>query len=394
MHVDSKSIFVEQQTKSNIHSTLLQQSSEESHTTRDLVWIETLENCDDTTFASFARTYPDIRSCFIYGVQWDAEGTIKATGYNVFFKDGEFFDTLTVWVASYNGNSCDKFDSCVFGTRRFPGLYAYDCSNVYCGPNAARTCAGEYTASSTCPSGETEASLPDIPFLRDVDCQRFLINNIQYNGLEDYCSSCEYNADVDVNVVTCALGCQDCSENGDCVTQEDSFYFSETRFVQEITWTTTLGSSLSVLKRGPPQVDGFASPSVFNCLAYLNGSECSCTICGNRNDSTVTKTLDLFVTVDCTDVDGVTFGSDCIDKDMWTGVYETIASVNECSKDQAPVAAPANTPIVSPTIDNAPAASSPNDGVVSPTDMSAAFSAAANVFASFSIFAIVALFNC
>jgi hypothetical protein len=192
----------------------------------------------------------------------------------------------------------------------YPGQYEYDCSNVYCGPNAARECNGTYRVNPQCPVNVTnEASLPDIPMLRNVNCEAFLSTQVDTDKvLAELCGACQED-DNGLTTITCepsepvCVGC-----NGTktvCETTQELFDFSEHQFIDTFCGTTTGGPVWCVTQRSPAQVDSFADPSLFSCEATVEGvacASCSMTDCGLGLDGLYTWTK-VAPQADCTNVD-------------------------------------------------------------------------------------------
>lgn len=145
----------------------IKSKTEEEHggLRRDLVWAETSQVCDEQNLNSALSVDPTIDLCYQGEIQWDKESTLEVSwrfrnGYTTFL--GSTINVpITTYVASYqNRGFCDLFDGCssVSSGDILFGQYAYDCSNIYCGPNARLDCNGNYQ-DTVCPAGVDPASL-------------------------------------------------------------------------------------------------------------------------------------------------------------------------------------------------------------------------------------------
>jgi hypothetical protein len=123
---------------------------------RDLVFSSITSPCSDDLLQLLQLSDPtttntsmQITNCTETEIKWDEDGILTANLVRTVRAPSDLVSTT--YKAYYNNgtDTCQGFNGCVVpnGTEGFityPGQYEYDCSNVYCGPNAARQCDGTY----------------------------------------------------------------------------------------------------------------------------------------------------------------------------------------------------------------------------------------------------------
>jgi hypothetical protein len=290
---------------------------------RDLVFSSTTSPCSDDLLQllqlfdpTTSNTSMQITNCTETEIQWDEDGILSAKLIRTVRAPSDLVSTTYQAYYSNGTDACQGFNGCVVpnGTEGFvvyPGQYEYDCSNVYCGPNAARECNGTYRDNPQCPANVTdEASLPDIPILRNVNCEAFLSFMIE-SGKEKVffgsCGACQED-DQGLTTITCEPYCGSCNGNNTvCITVHESLVFSEHQLIYVGCQTTTGGPILCLTARSPAQFDSFADPSLFSCEATVDGvacASCSVTDCGLSVDGLYTF-RNVTQQIDCTNVDQV-----------------------------------------------------------------------------------------
>lgn len=196
---------------------------------RDLVWSEDLSTCSDELLQGLLALDPAINLCIRTDIRWDEAGTL--TAIEVFtsrpYVRGSFAPfAYSVYTAYYDGQQCTSFDGCSIVSTgvSFPGQYTYDCTNVYCGPNAARDCDGTYR-DTQCTATNQASTTTKIPFLRNVNCEVFegLVGKAGYT---ETCGVCAGSVDPELTSITCQPQCDSCDSNG-CLFVQEPFDFSE-----------------------------------------------------------------------------------------------------------------------------------------------------------------------
>jgi hypothetical protein len=288
---------------------------------RDLVFSSTTSPCSDDLLQLLQLSDPTttntsmrITNCTETEIQWDENGILTANLVRTVRAPSDLVSTT--YKAYYNNgtDACQRFNGCVVpnGTAGFityPGQYEYDCSNVYCGPNAARKCDGTYRDNTQCPANVTdEASLPDIPILRNVNCEAFFSSMIESDEeLLGSCGACQED-DQGLTTITCEPFCGGCyGNNTACITAQNFLVFSEHRRTRLSCATTTGGPILCLTERSPAQLDSFADPSLFSCEFTVDGVACaSCSVidCGLGVNGLYTW-AETTVQTDCINVDQV-----------------------------------------------------------------------------------------
>ena len=260
---------------------------------RQLVWDETYEFCDAAKLLN-AQQMIDITmfSCYEGYIQWDTDSILMV--------DRNFYQGWSMTYPYYypifdSNKECLSFFPCTFndyGSGYVSGQYGYDCSNVYCGPNAIRDCAtGE---SRTVPCTDGLVSSPEIPSFELVECQQNRLAGLDGYGLGLLqglvCSECapvDDNGDGSVISYSCASPSIGCYEGDiiDCLT-DVSYSSSFFPYGRSTTLCVTLGSVGNFCFTS--DVYGLLfdiNESIFDyqsssCTAELNGASCSCSICG------------------------------------------------------------------------------------------------------------------
>jgi hypothetical protein len=307
---------------------------------RDLMISSTTSPCSDDLLRSLQLSDPStttnasmrITNCTETEIQWDEDGILTANLVRTVRVPSDL--VLTTYKAYYNNgtNACQGFNGCVVpnGTEGFviyPGQYEYDCSNVYCGPNAARECDGTYRDSPQCPANVTdEASLPDIPILRNVNCEAFSSFMIESDEEEVFfglCGACQED-DQGLTTITCEPYCVGCNGNTTaCITSHALFVFSEHQLIYVWCGTTTDGPVQCLTMRSPAQFDSSADPSLLSCELTVDGVACaSCSVCGlGLGLDDLYKWANLTFQADCTNVDQVSKINFCDATGTGTGVF-------------------------------------------------------------------------
>ncbi|OEU11371.1 hypothetical protein FRACYDRAFT_245799 [Fragilariopsis cylindrus CCMP1102] len=230
-----------------------------------------------------------IFSCTKQMIQWDPDSILNVEMLQAI----SFYKPYTFYNPIYDGNKlCQSGDFCATSTEDFNlyqlyDEYAYDCSNVYCGPNAIRDCAGNLM---TVPCTDSLVSLPEIPSNELVNClkDRQLSLALFANQIDVYCDECT----ADENgwfTYWCVVPCYDCYKDGSgnsiCLTDISVF---RTFVPQKGTtgYCETVGSAgtycistfhtAKLLDTQLNTLDYFSS----ECTAEWNGVSCTCSVCG------------------------------------------------------------------------------------------------------------------
>jgi hypothetical protein len=319
---------------------------------RNLMISPTTSPCSDDLLRSLSHptttnTSMRITNCTETEIQWDEDGIFTANMVRTVRAPCD--QVLTTYKAYYNNgtDACQGFNACVVpnGTEGFimyPGQYEYDCSTVYCGPNAARECDGTYRDNQQCPANVTnEASLPDIPLLRNVNCEVYSSFVIESDEkLADVCGPCQED-DQGLTTFTCEPFCGGCMGNNTvCITAHNSYAFSEHQLIYVSRATTTGGPVTCATVRSPAQFDSFADPSLFSCEMTVDGvacASCSVTDCGLGLNSLYTFT-NVAAQIDCTNLDQVSKLNEC--DATGTGVFAPFFNddfYNTCPNETAAV---------------------------------------------------------
>jgi hypothetical protein len=235
---------------------------------RDLMVSSTTSPCSDDLLQSLQLSDPtttntsmQITNCTESEIKWDEDGILTANLVRTVRAPSDLVSTT--YKAYYNNgtDACQRFNGCVVpngtteGFVTYPGQYEYDCSNVYCGPNAARECDGTYRDNPQCPANITnEASLPDIPMLRNVECGVFLSTQVDTDiVLAELCGACQED-DNGRTSITCEPSepvCVGCNGTTVCDTRQVLFDFSEHQSIRTTCGTMTGGPVWCVTRRSP-----------------------------------------------------------------------------------------------------------------------------------------------
>jgi hypothetical protein len=317
---------------------------------RDLVWSSDLSFCSDELLQALLAADPTITLCIQTDIQWDEAGTLTAVDLftsRPFVGDGVTPVAFSVYSAYYNGQKCTSFDACAVTSTgvSFPGQYTYDCTNVYCGPNAARDCDGTYR-DTQCTANQ--ASTSEIPFLRNVNCEVYE-DLVELAGFTETCGVCADSGDSELALtsITCQPQCDSCDSNG-CLFLQESFYFSESFRVDIACFSKSEGGDdpfVCLTQTAPAQIDVYADESLFSCSVKLGDADCSCSICGFAEDADAEYAAlglytsdDVLYQADCTNVDSVSTINLC--DDTATGVFEPLLARGETTTCQGQQAAP------------------------------------------------------
>jgi hypothetical protein len=308
---------------------------------RDLVWKEDAKWCSSDKIFRLQETDPTIFQCSYLNVNWDANGILTARGELYLGKIPEGLNNpTTIWKAEYlktdnTGDTelfCTGFGQC--GVNRVPtntgvapGQYWYDCTNVYCGPQASRDCTGQYQDNSnTCPAGVLVANDPAliIPTLQSISCDYFKAY-LATTAYADTCSECVVD-----NTGSSAITCQPRDVKGDGVILDEKFAFTELQrtdieCVSSPAADTSGASSpprICLAKTSPLLYGAYVKVDQFACTATVEGAAfvgtpCQvCNICGFNDDARNGHldryaSFDLLYNVDCTNLDTVSRYNAC-----------------------------------------------------------------------------------
>jgi len=308
---------------------------------RQLVWAEEEWECSEETMANMQADYSnvDIRTCYQSRVQWDPDAVLVAdflilTGY--FFTDSGLTVDLTKpyidgahFPKHISGGACQSFVDCLNAEsgKVLIGHYAYDCSNVYCGPNAIRNCKGE---TQTVPCTDGLVSLPEIPSKELVACLKERASRSEDEG----CSDCEvYEERSNVVSFQCTPRCLGCTTDGTCFERSTLYLYDHFLTAYSTCHATNSGSGDRIicihLTLGPlHSTDVGYSFLTTNCRADLNGEACSCSICGLDDG------LHPLVTLDCSNVAAAAAAENSVFDECsqtFTGVFQGLGQELEFS---------------------------------------------------------------
>jgi hypothetical protein len=289
---------------------------------RDLMFSSTTSPCSRGLLQSLQLSDPTtttntsmrITNCTETEIQWDEDGILTANLVRTVRAPTDLVSTTYKAYFNNGPDACRGFNACVVpsnGTEGFvvyPGQYEYDCSNVYCGPNAARECDGTYRDNPQCPADVTnEALLPDIPILRNVNCGSFSSWVETVEQFAELCGACQED-DQGLTTVTCESYCDGCNGNNTvCKTVQELLVFSEHQLTYVLCETITGGPVQCLTERSPADFNSFADPSLFSCELTLDGVACaSCSVidCGSGLNG-LYRWFDVDYQADCTNVDQV-----------------------------------------------------------------------------------------
>jgi hypothetical protein len=310
-----------------------QQQQQDQH--RDLVWNEDAKWCStDKIYRLQIYIDPTIFQCSFLMVNWDANGILTARGELYIGKtaDGQN-NATTTWTAEYLKTrdtqdveySCTGFGQCgpnlvPASSGVIPGQYWYDCTNVYCGPQASRDCTGRYQDNSaSCPAGvlvaDDPAQRPIIPTLQSISCDYFH-SYLETTEYADTCSACVAGGTTTTSTITCPPR----NVNGDgLLTLDERFDFTELHRsdVECVTSTQSSQQRVCLTKTAPVLYGAYANLDQFTCATTVDGAACnSCTVCGHNDDARNAQlnrytSVDLLYKVDCTNLDGISQYNAC-----------------------------------------------------------------------------------
>ena len=321
----------------NLHTSttlqrLLAHSEAGSAAKRALFWSNTESLCSVERFNSLAGAIDGLAFCLDGTFQWDRDGILSGSWlFTNSYTTISFLGSpvtlpvpITTYTAEYlDSGVCEKFDGCVNAETEdiVGGQYSYDCSNVYCGPNARRDCNGNYQ-DTVCPAGVDESALVDIPTLRDVNCQRFR-SVVDENFGVDVCTPCEEESG-DLNVIECGLDCLGCNADGVCVTTVEAFGFSEIGDVYESCSTVSdTEDEWCLIYLGPPGIGETGTISQFQCGFSLNDEDCDCSICGTADpNGSLFRAGEVFFRADCSSVVPNSIFDQC--SDTYSGAFSIL----------------------------------------------------------------------
>lgn len=278
-------------------STALMMGPEQA--TRRLIWAETFEACPPALLQQLQASDPSIFVCNRGQLQWDESGLLVAS---FLFTVGkiEVIDNFSnptslnnpsqVFTASYNGQQCNFFDNCVARDESTGAIsqlpsYGYDCSNVYCGANAMRSCSGVYEEMA-CPAGTSPP--PAIPSYASVTCEKINRGYVQADSAAGnprfQCTACSPKEENNLLYgFDCNLGCFGCFPSGRCIRIEENNVFGENDMVFERCSTLTDTEDVFCITDilSDYRVDDSAvRPTTAECVAHWNFAPCQCTVCG------------------------------------------------------------------------------------------------------------------
>ena len=269
---------------------------------RQLVWSISATPCDAATLANAQQIIdPFIDSCTESWIRWDPDSILNIK-VHFFLAFAPSLASYTIYYPIYDGNKiCQSGDSAADSIMIITGEgldlsvyllydeYTYDCSNVYCGPNAIRYATGE---SMTVPCTDGLVSLPEIPSGELVRClkDRQLTLQIFGDQNDEICSECTaVGEDGNTFTYSCATPCESCFEDGsgnsNCLTDVS---FTKTFWPQagSTNYCETVGSAGNhcfttrfTQAVWDPLLNIFEYPTS-ECTAEWNGVSCNCSICG------------------------------------------------------------------------------------------------------------------
>jgi len=277
---------------------------------RQLVWSgpDGDTPCDAATIANAQQLIdPFIDSCTESLIRWDPDSIlIMVVQSFLSFSPPAPAAFYTIYYPIYGNKLCQSGNSCAIITEDFYVYtvydeYAYDCSNIYCGPNAIRDCYGN---SMTVSCTDSLVSLPEIPSNELVKClkDRQLTLQIFGDQNDESCSECtDVGEDGNTFAYSCATPCESCFEDGsgnsNCRTDVS---FTKTSWPQagSTNYCETVGSAGKhcfttrfTQELWDPLLNTFGYWTS-ECTAEWNGVSCNCSICGRAE-------LSPLVIVDC-----------------------------------------------------------------------------------------------
>ncbi|OEU11763.1 hypothetical protein FRACYDRAFT_244886 [Fragilariopsis cylindrus CCMP1102] len=156
---------------------------------RQLVWSISATPCDAATLANAQQIIdPFIDSCTESWIRWDPDSILNIK-VHFFLAFAPSLASYTIYYPIYDGNKneyCQSANSCGILTDDLYSYikdeeYAYDCSNIYCGPNAIRDCFGN---SMTVPCTDSLDPLSGTFKYLSSEC------TAEWNGASCTCSVC------------------------------------------------------------------------------------------------------------------------------------------------------------------------------------------------------------
>jgi len=319
---------------------------------RDLLWSKNERACTPEELSTLHSTDPSITICGLGTMQWDQDGlltisyaALQGTRYD-FVLARDVPNVYITHTAYYNDQACNSFDSCSQNGYPLVDQYQYDCSNVYCGPNARRDCNGN-TQSVPCSDGNNPTP---IRTHAEVECDRL-------RGALDEAFSCgPCTSNEGIAEYSCDGGCLGCTANGECLQQVVTPFWLDSRTgVQQCNEFTATGDVLCVANVfGPRNLDRV--PISTQCLATWSQEQCACEICGQNELGGPLRSID------CSSVTSVSNSvfNECTGQ--VSGTFEVLNSMSPdaCpAQEQAPVMTPppVDPPVVVPPTAPAPVAS-------------------------------------
>jgi len=333
-----------------------------NHEERNLVLDRSERPCTQAEFND-ARAFidPTVRICSVGLVQWDEDGLLVSS---FTFVSGVRINSLgqndrTFYKGHYNNQECNDFGRCSVyepTTQFLPNQYAYDSSNVYCGPNAIRDCFG-VTQSVPCNAG-TDPPTP-IRTHAEVECDR---SRRLVDTSTQPCGNCVSN-DNGIIEYSCDEGCLG-FDGVSCLNQVLTYFWLDSQ--EGLQWCVEYSASgdLFCVATVTDPKNGDGIPISVGCVSAWNGEECTCEICGQTEQG-------VFRSIDCSPVTGVSNSvfNECTG--ISSGSFDLINSLRPdacAAQEQTPVDPPVLGPPVAPVLP--PMAPPIQNPVLSPTGSS------------------------
>ena len=297
---------------------------------RNLIWSRTpLVPCDAQTLRLVLLIDPTVTVCTVSTLQWDPQGWLQidyvlTVGLrNNPVGGGQIPDTNEQYTAYYDGRQCNSFDSCVLTSidRTLLEVYSYDCSNVYCGPNAVRDCEGNLYDQ---PCDGEDPPPEELPTNAQLSCLRNQQLLAQLSDQGDVCAPSECApvplGDLDFTTKTWMLGCDPecvgCSETtGKCYEVMNEVFFGEIARANRncITDDTPEKNTFCFTRvYGPVYLADDGETYVHfgtACTAWWNGNACECNPC--NPETPVVEGEPMLLSVDCSAHDEESVSNDC-----------------------------------------------------------------------------------
>ena len=318
---------------------------------RRLIWHEFSEEvCDDEQLTVALAIDSTYQTCIYGAIQWDPSNTLFIS----YIVTSGASDPNLQFYARYSGNSNELCFGITTCTKQVPNEiyteeyvilddYGYDCSNIYCGPNAIRDCATGLSSSVPC-TGNLVSS-PEIPSHELVQCTK--VRQSYPEGTD--CSECALGDEGEI-YFECNLQCQGCLTDGNCATNPAVRHAFQGRIIARRdcrTWSVSGAEECTARFVGGIVIDDpqwyYESAS---CAHTWNGEACICEVCGYDDQSTP------LISTDCSDAVGVaeTGYNECTG--TYTGAFaivmEGFDATATCSQgigQEGDPAVPASSPI-------------------------------------------------